>query len=80
MTASRSPEWQREQKCLDLIAMLLKAQQHAATIRCQAWHEGDWVAVFKQSVALEKCLGETLIEVQQHWPALHAAATGKERG
>jgi hypothetical protein len=76
MNHSASPEWEREQKCLDLIAMLLKAQQHAATIRLQAWNEGDWLTVFKQSVALEKCLGELLLEAQSYWPALYAAARG----
>ena len=70
-------EWEREQKCLDLIALLLKCQQHAATIRIQAWNEGDWLTVFKQSVALDKCLGELLLEVQSHWPALYAAARGE---
>ena len=74
----KTTEWQLEQIDLDVIAMLLEAQQHAATIRLQAWNEGDWLTVFKQAVALEKCLGKLLLEAQTYWPALYAAARGEE--
>ena len=72
-----SPEWQREQKCLDLIAEALALDQHAKVIRRQAWNEGSWSAVYQEATVMRHKLQRIIGELQEHWPALYAAARGK---
>jgi len=74
MTASRSPEWAKENRAMDILAILTSLEDRAGVIILQAWNEANWNAVFEEAIEMQDELRALHNVIQRLWSQLYQEA------
>jgi len=74
MTASRSPEWQAENRAMDILAILTSLEDRAGVIILQSWNEANWNAVFEEAIEMQDELRALHNVIQRLWSQLYQEA------
>jgi len=70
---SRGNGWRRVQDVEDLLALVVLLDDHRRVILIQAWHRGDWGAVYVEAMAMQQELAQLKAELSARWKELYAA-------